>query len=81
MVHPDSSLDITGEAIIRSCVTVRGFHNYAPRHLDRAVEFLTRSTLPWGSLVSPPLALAQLDEGFALSATRHWARVAISMHR
>jgi putative phosphonate catabolism associated alcohol dehydrogenase len=79
MVHPDSALDITGEAIIRGCVSLRGFHNYAPRHLDKAVAFLTQSTLPWASLVSPPLPLAELDEGFALSATRRWARVAISM--
>ena len=80
MVHPDSALQITGEAIIRGCVSVRGFHNYAPRHLDQAVAFLTQSTLPWASLVSPPLPLAQLDEGFALSATRRWARVAITMN-
>jgi threonine dehydrogenase-like Zn-dependent dehydrogenase len=81
MVHPESALDITGEAIIRGCVSLRGFHNYAPRHLDRAVAFLSASTLPWASLVSPPLALEQLQEGFALSATRRWARVAVSMDR
>ena len=80
MVHPDSALALTGEAIIRGCVSVRGFHNYAPRHLDQAVAFLTQSVLPWASLVSPPLPLTQLEEGFALSATRRWARVAISMH-
>ena len=79
MVHPDSALNITGEAIIRGCVSVRGFHNYAPRHLDRAVAFLSESLLPWASLVSPPLPLKQLEEGFALSATRRWARVAVSM--
>lgn len=79
MVHPDSALSITGEAIIRGCVSVRGFHNYAPRHLDRAVAFLNESSLPWASLVSPPLPLEQLEEGFALSATRRWARVAVSM--
>lgn len=81
MVHPDSALEITGEAIIRGCVNLRGFHNYAPRHLDRAVAFLSESTLPWASLVSPPLPLEQLEEGFALSATRRWARVAVRMVR
>ena len=79
MVHPDSALDIICEAIIRGCVSVRGFHNYAPCHLERAVEFLANSKQPWASLVSPPLPLNQLDEGFRLSATRRWARVAISM--
>jgi threonine dehydrogenase-like Zn-dependent dehydrogenase len=78
MVHPESALPITGEAIIRGCVTVRGHHNYAPRHLERAVAFLERSTEPWASLVSPPLPLAALDEAFALASSRRWARVAIS---
>ena len=79
MVHPDSMLEISGEAIIRGCVSVRGFHNYAPRHLERAVAFLSESQLPWASLVSPPVLLEQLKEGFALSTTRRWARVAVSM--
>jgi threonine dehydrogenase-like Zn-dependent dehydrogenase len=79
MVHPESELGITGEAIVRGCVVLRGFHNYAPRHLERAVAFLKQSTLPWGELVSPPVPLRRLEEGFALSATRRWARVAVSM--
>jgi putative phosphonate catabolism associated alcohol dehydrogenase len=81
MVHPDSALNITGEAIIRGCVSLRGFHNYAPRHLDLAVAFLRESSLPWLSLVSPPLPLERLDEGFALAATRRWARVAVSVRQ
>ncbi len=78
MVHPDSALTITGEQIIRGCVAVRGFHNYAPRHLNRAMAFLETSALPWASLVSLPLPLSCLEEGFALASTRRWARVAIS---
>ena len=33
MVHPETKLDLTGEAILRKCITVRGVHNYAPQHL------------------------------------------------
>ena len=77
MVHPDSALAITGEAIIRGCVTMRGFHNYAPRHLDRAIAFLGASTMPWETLVSPPVPLGRLDDGFALAAGKKWARVAV----
>ena len=80
MVHPDSAVNITGEAIIRGCATLRGFHNYAPRHLDRAVEFLRQTrTLPWSSIVSPPLKLEQMDDAFALAASRRWGRVVVSM--
>jgi putative phosphonate catabolism associated alcohol dehydrogenase len=78
MVHPDSALSLTGEMIIRGSVTLRGVHNYAPRHLVAAVEFLATSSLPWGDLVSPPVPLARIDEAFALAATRRWVRVAVS---
>ena len=80
LVHPDSALEITGETIIRRCLTLRGFHNYAPRHLERAVAFLRETPeLPWASLVSPPLPLAKMDEAVALAQSRRWARVALTM--
>jgi putative phosphonate catabolism associated alcohol dehydrogenase len=78
MVHPASALALTGEALIRGCVTLRGFHNYAPPHLDGAVAFLRDSTLPWDTLVSAPLPLSAIDEAFALAGTRRWARVAVA---
>jgi putative phosphonate catabolism associated alcohol dehydrogenase len=78
LVHPDSALVLTGEAVIRGCATVRGFHNYAPPHLERAVAFLGHSSLDWGALVSPPLPLDGLDEAFALAQARQWARVAVA---
>jgi putative phosphonate catabolism associated alcohol dehydrogenase len=80
LVHPDSALEITGETIIRRCLTLRGFHNYAPRHLERAVDFLRETAaLPWASLVSPPLQLEKMDEAVALAQSRRWARVALTM--
>jgi len=83
LVHPDSALEITGETIIRRCLTLRGFHNYAPRHLDRALAFLDgvprAAAGPWVSLVSPPLPLERLDEAMALAASRRWARVAVKL--
>ena len=78
MVHPDSALPLTGEALIRKCVTLRGVHNYGARHLDAAMAFLGQQrSLPWASLVSPPLPLAKMDEAIALAATRRWLRVAV----
>lgn len=78
MVHPDSALHLTGEALIRKCVTLRGIHNYGPRHLDAAMAFLGQHrSLPWSSLISPPLPLARIEEAVALAATRRWLRVAV----
>jgi threonine dehydrogenase-like Zn-dependent dehydrogenase len=79
MVHPESALNLTGEAIIRGCVTLRGIHNYGPRHLDRAVAFLGGlHDVPWGSLVSPPLPLERMNEAVALATSGRWARVALA---
>ena len=79
MVHPATILDLTGEAVVRRCLTIRGFHNYAPRHLERAVAFLHEhlAGYPWGSLVSDVLPLAQLPAAFDLARTQRWPRVAV----
>ncbi len=79
MVHPDSRLDLTGEALIRKCLTVRGTHNYAPRHLRTAIGFLgaQATAYPWDSLVSPAFPLDQLGPAFELARTGRWPRVAV----
>jgi putative phosphonate catabolism associated alcohol dehydrogenase len=79
LVHPDSALQLTGETLIRKCLTLRGIHNYAPRHLDAAIDFLSkhRDSYPWESLVSPPIPLSQLDEAFRLAASGKWQRVSV----
>lgn len=80
LVHPDSLLPLTGESLIRKCLTMRGVHNYAPWHLDAAIGFLAshQDTYPFESLVSPPMPLSKLDEAFALAESGRWCRVAIS---
>jgi threonine dehydrogenase-like Zn-dependent dehydrogenase len=79
MVHPATALDLTGETVVRRCLTIRGFHNYAPRHLARAVEFLaaTAGTVPWSRLVSPPVPLDELEAAFDLARGGNWPRVAV----
>ena len=79
LVHPDSALHLTGETLIRKCLTLRGTHNYAPRHIDAAIDFLSRhrSNHPWEALVSPPFPLSRLDEAFHLAASGRWPRVAV----
>jgi len=79
LVHPDSELGITAEAIIRKCLTLRGVHNYAPRHLDEALRFLERQVerLPLDTLVAPPKPLEDLQEALALAKTQRWPRVSL----
>jgi putative phosphonate catabolism associated alcohol dehydrogenase len=82
MVHPDSDLaGLTGEQIIRKCLTLHGVHNYSPRHLTQGITFLERTMgqFPYSELVSPPLALSRFDEAIELSTLRRWARVSVTL--
>eukprot|EP00913_Durusdinium_trenchii_P004353 g4035.t1 len=69
MVHPDSQLSsLTGETIIRKCLTIRGVHNYTPWNLEEAVKFLDefREELPLESVLSPTsYKLSEINEAFA----------------
>jgi len=79
MVHPETKLDLTGEAVLRKCLTLHGVHNYAPQHLASGLDFLAQNhtRLPFEKLTSPALPLEQLNEGFDLTRSRQWQRVAI----
>jgi putative phosphonate catabolism associated alcohol dehydrogenase len=80
LVHPQSDLaGVTGEAIIRKCASVVGVHNYAPRDLRRAVDFLAANigTLPLADITSPPMPLGALEEAFEIARTGRYARVLV----
>ena len=79
MVHDETPLDFLGVDIVRGCATIIGVHNYAPRHLEEGIQFLTRNAdqFPWNQLVSSPLKLSQLTEAFESAQTRKWHRVSV----
>jgi putative phosphonate catabolism associated alcohol dehydrogenase len=79
MVHPETALTLTGEEVVRKCLTIRGVHNYAPADLAAALRFLaeTYRDFPYEKLVSPPFPLEQLTQAFELSQRREWLRVAV----
>ncbi|AZG48060.1 zinc-binding dehydrogenase [Gordonia insulae] len=61
-VAPGPTLAIDPEQVVRRWLTIRGIHNYEPRHLQQAVDFLdaTRHRYPWADLVTEPVALADI---------------------
>lgn len=79
LVHPDSALQLTAEQVIRRCWSIRGFHNYAPRHLEQAIDFLTATAgrYPYEELVSAPFPLADLEDAVQMARTRKYLRVAV----
>ncbi|KAJ9468233.1 L-threonine 3-dehydrogenase [Diplonema papillatum] len=82
LVHPDSALrGVTGEQIVRKCLTIVGRHNYAPRHLDEAVAFVASNwdRFPFDRLFSPTtVPLAKLDDAFDLAKQRTYHRVCVA---
>jgi len=62
-VAPVPSAAVDPERIIRRRLTVTGVHNYEPRHLREAVDFLAATAdLPWAGLVADPLPLERITE-------------------
>jgi len=85
MVHPDSQLSsITGETIIRKCLTIRGVHNYTPWNLQEAVNFLDehKNQLPFDSLLSPSTyRLEDLDQAFEEAEKGMYCRTVVQPNK
>lgn len=56
-VMPSPPVPVDPETVVRRWLTVTGVHNYEPRHLHAAIDFLnrTRHTYPWASVVADPI--------------------------
>lgn len=63
-VAPGPELSLSPERIVRSWLSIAGVHNYEPRHLQQAVDFLERTAgrFDWSAVIAEPLPLAQLPE-------------------
>lgn len=62
-VFPTRPVPVTPEQIVRGCISVKGVHNYAPRHLHAALEFLAmHPQYPFGTLIAPWRLLDDLDK-------------------
>ena len=66
-VSPGPAVELAPERLVRGLHTVVGVHNYAPRHLVAAVEFLAteHDRFPFAELIGGPWALDELDAAFA----------------
>ncbi len=80
MVHPKTKLNITGEQIIRKCLTIKGVHNYDKSHLDKAVDFLAKAInkYPFEKLVSPQtFKLKDLPNAIDEAISKKYPRVCV----
>ncbi|GAB2464825.1 alcohol dehydrogenase catalytic domain-containing protein [Conyzicola lurida] len=79
-VFPGDAVPLDPESIVRRLATVRGVHNYTPRHLVDAADWVAQhhDAFPFAELVGERFALAELDSAIALAAAGTHVRVAVS---
>ncbi len=77
-VFPSRMLSVDPERIVRGWINIRGVHNYAPRHLQRAIEFLASNPqFPFDSLVSPWQPLGEIDHIVGSDLAKRALRVGV----
>jgi putative phosphonate catabolism associated alcohol dehydrogenase len=79
LVNPGSTFHLDGNEILRGLLALRGVHNYHPRHLVQALDFVVanRDRFPFGELVDARFALDEIDEAFARAADHSALRAAV----
>lgn len=79
LVNPDDAFTLDGNEILRKLITLKGIHNYHPRHLIQALDFVmaNRARFPFKDLVDAKFSLEELDEAFSKAAARTILRAAI----
>jgi putative phosphonate catabolism associated alcohol dehydrogenase len=78
-VFPGAPFPLAIEQLIRRNLTLVGVHNYAPRHLVRAVDFLSRyqHDYPFASLVDRWYPLSQVSEAFQAACSPQAIRIGV----
>lgn len=69
-VSPGPELGIVPEQLVRRLLTIRGVHNYAPRHLEQAVRFLIEAgdRYPFAEQVGETFPLGDVDRALVPAA-------------
>jgi len=79
LVNPDAHVTIDANILVKQWITMRGIHNYHPRHLLQALDFVmaNRKRFPFRDLVDSRFPLGELDTAFRKASERSVLRAAI----
>ncbi len=79
LVNPGSDFKLDGNEILRKWITLKGIHNYHPRHLVQALDFVmaNRDRFPFADIVDSKFTLEEIGEAFAKADDRSVLRAAI----
>jgi alcohol dehydrogenase len=78
-VAPVGTVALDPENVVRRMLTIRGVHNYHPRDLASALEFLAGPGrgFPFASLIAGEYNLDRVEEAFAFAHAHPGVRVAV----
>ncbi|HLN28818.1 MAG TPA: zinc-binding dehydrogenase [Gemmataceae bacterium] len=78
-VFPGAPIPLPLEEIVRRHLTIRGIHNYSPRHLLAAVDFLSchHRRIPFAGLVTHWFPLTSIAPAFAECGQRDAIRIGV----
>jgi threonine dehydrogenase-like Zn-dependent dehydrogenase len=77
-VFPSRPVPLTLDQVVRRNLRLIGIHNYAPKHLQVAVRFLSEQRqYPFESLVSHWLPLSEAERAFQMAREPGVLRVGI----
>mgnify|MGYP001069352673 CR=1 FL=1 len=79
VVNPNAMVSLDANLLLKKLLTLRGVHNYHPRNLIEALDFVAaqRTRFPFHELVDGKYALAQVNEAMADAGARRVLRAAI----
>ena len=79
LVSPNANITLDGHEILRRWITLRGIHNYHPRHLVEALDFVmaSRDRYPFADIVDAKFPLEQLNKAFQRASENTVLRAAI----
>ncbi len=79
VVNPDSFVRIDANQVLRKLLTLRGVHNYHPRNLVEALDFVhaNRKRFPFHALVDGKYGLDEVDRAMRDAGERRVLRAAI----
>ncbi|MBM3569799.1 MAG: zinc-binding dehydrogenase [Alphaproteobacteria bacterium] len=79
VVNPDSFVRFDANLLLRNLITLRGVHNYHPRHLIEALDFVAanRKRFPFHDLVDGKFRLDDVGNAMKQAAERKVLRAAI----
>ena len=78
LVDPDANVTLDANLLVKRWITLRGIHNYHPRHLIQALDFViaNRSRFPFKTRRFE-IRLKEIDVAFKKASERAVLRAAI----